>query len=296
VSSPKAEIIQMIYDSLWDSRANRLSRSVVTLDDVARAIRKWNSQNPASPRPPSDRNPANFFKDFTRRLAGANAVWPRNLFDKRITARQVTGKGNCFEFIPFKEGQTEAFPVSVPPPSAATPRHDITSAVLPVASRNFGRADEPWLLQVAVRLRIIESHLSLFSVRKERIRQVDHLQNSVKLNQTEIDAVFLALEEGESGSLRELLITCEAKRENEDLNMEQLMQQPRAAFRLKSVKQDVVIPMAIKTVGASQIHVIEFAEIMRADIEKTEALTISSDSLFTLRPSVPGIGKNTSKA
>jgi len=186
--------------------------------------------------------------------------------------------------------------VSVPPPTDAIPQHDITSAVLPVASRNFGRSDEPWLLQVAVRLRIIESHLSLFSQRKERIRQVDHLQNSVKLNKTEIDAVFLALEEGQDGKLREFLITCEARREGEDLNMEQLVQQPRAAFALKSVKQDVVIPMAIKTVGASRIHVIEFAEIRREDVETTDTLTISSDSLFTLKPSVPGIGKRTSQS
>lgn len=289
--SPKTQIVEALFNERWDEQAGSLRQPVIMLQEVTTAIQRWNQEHPDDQL--SARNPANFFKDLTRRRATANASWPTSVFERGYTARQVTGASRCFEFVPVRENQTEPFPLSVPAPTDDTPRHEITSAVLPIASRAFGRSDEPWLLQVAVRLRVIETHLSLFSSRKDRIRQVDHLQNSVKLRESEIDAIFLGIEEITPGEFQQFIITCEAKREHEDLNLEQLVRQPQAAFKTEAVTQDVIVPMALKVVGHSKIHVIEFAEVRREDAEALETLTIESDAVYSLLPPVEGIGPQT---
>src|SRR5439155_23964602 len=118
-----------------------------------------------------------------------------------------------------------------PVPTAETPVLPITSAVIPLASRRLGRSDEPWLIQVCVRLRVVETHISLFSPLAERVVMVDHLQNSVKLRRSEIDAIFLVTEEVD-GEQRELIATCEVKVRREDLTMDQVLRQPKAVFLL----------------------------------------------------------------
>src|ERR1051325_1903820 len=291
MQSSKPQIIERIFDARWDANNKQLRKSIVTLDDVSEAIRAWNLENQKNPDAQlSDRNPANFFKDLTRKRANANKNWPASVFVRGFTARQLTGGGQCFEFIGRSSAQTEPFPLSVPGPSAETPIHRMSSAVLPVASREFGRVDEPWLLQIVVRLRIVETHLALFSPRRDSLRQVDHLQNSVKLPKSEIDAIFLGVDEGEDGKLREFLITCEAKQPHEDFNLDQLLRQPIAAFKTKSVKQNLVVPIGIRAIGQSKIHVIEFAAIRREDAETTALLTRVSDAVYHLEPPVPGIG------
>ena len=76
-------------------------------------------------------------------------------------------------------------------PGEQTPRVKIETISMPLATRRLGRKDEPWLIQVLVKLRIIETHMALFSNRK--IIQLDHLQMNMKLSKTEIDALFLRL-------------------------------------------------------------------------------------------------------
>jgi hypothetical protein len=289
MATEKTVIIERIFDARWDSDSGRVTNSVVTLKDISEAIRLRNLEKPDKPL--SDANPANFFKDFTRKRRTANANWPSTVFERGYTARQLTGGGQCFEFIRKASDQTEAFPLSVPMPSAETPIHRVTSAVLPVASREFGRADEPWLLQIIVRLRIVETHMTLFSPRRNSIIQVDHLQNSVKLHGSEIDAIFLGVETTGQGGTREFLITCEAKQQHEDFTLDQLLRQPLAAFKTKSVKQDVIVPIGIRTIGPSRIHLIEFAAVHRSEADSTDLLTRVSDSIYQLEPPVPGIGK-----
>jgi len=70
--------------------------------------------------------------------------------------------------------------------------------------------------------------MSLYSSKKKTIRQVDHLQNSVKLRLSEIDAIFLGTEEVAPGKFRQFLIACEAKARGEDITMAQLTRQPIA--------------------------------------------------------------------
>ena len=111
-----------------------------------------------------------------------------------------------FEFIPVMPGQTEPFPITAPPRPQEMIPHQTGSVSMPLASRLLGRSDEPWLVQVSVRLHIIETYFALFSSRKAAIRQVDHLQNALKLRRTEIDALFLGVEEPALGQFHEFLI------------------------------------------------------------------------------------------
>jgi hypothetical protein len=61
--SAKTDIIAWLFDRRWDAAAQQLSSPVVTLEEVAAAIRIYNLANPGR-KAMSTRNPANFFKDF----------------------------------------------------------------------------------------------------------------------------------------------------------------------------------------------------------------------------------------
>jgi hypothetical protein len=282
----KTEIIESIFRARFNPQTRSLSSSLVTLTDVSEAIHVYNRAHPDSTM--STRNPANFFKDFIRNRASAERNWPQYVREQGFTARQVTEIGNCFEFVPLPEGRTEAFPAApFSSPRPETPRHLIESVSLPLASRRLGRNDEPWLIQVITRLRIIESHFSLFSSRN--IRQLDLLQMSVKLAGTEIDALFLAHEEYKPGEFREVIVTCEAKGGRDDILEDQILRQAKAPFSMGVITQDHVIPIAVKCVASSEVFVVEFEGLDRATYPQVEALTHVSDSIFVIRPPVPGI-------
>lgn len=176
MASYKTTVIESLFRARFDDDSGTLSGAIVSLEEVGEAIRVFNEENGKSH---STRNPANFFKDFIRVRARANANWPAFVLASGFTGRQLTEHGSCFEFVPVTMGQTEAFPlVDFAQPSATTPRYQIESVSLPLASRRLGRNDEPWLIQVIARLRIVESHFSLSSGRA--IRQLDLLQLNVK--------------------------------------------------------------------------------------------------------------------
>jgi hypothetical protein len=284
--SQKPAVIELLFDERWDSQSKQLSRPVVTLADVQRAIHSYNAAHPATPL--SARNPANFFKDFIRNKRNANTNWPARVWQSGFTAKQVTGENRCFEFVPLVEGQDEPFPLNrVPAPSEATPRHSLESASLPLASRRLGRADETWLTQVAVRLRLIETHLALFSSR--HVVQVDHLQMSIKRSPAEIDALYL-VHETVGEVTQEAIATVEAKGMRDDILEDQVLAQIRTAFAMPEVEQETVIPMAMKTVGPSEVHVVEFEAVMRGEESDLSELVVASEAVYTLRPAVPGIG------
>jgi hypothetical protein len=46
----------------------------------------------------------------------------------------------------------------------------------------------------------------------------------------------------------------------------------------------------LKAIGPSKIHIVEYAEIQRADAETMDALTIVNQAVFELVPPVPGFG------
>lgn len=280
MGTPKTAVIEQIFRARYNEETGELDNERVTLTDVVQAIERYNAANPA--RPLNTKNPANFFKDFVRNRESADRNWPPYVLKSGYTGRQLTGGGACFEFVRVSPGQTMAFP------TAETPRYAIESVSLPIASRRLGRGDEPWLIQVIVRLRIVEAHFALASRRK--IQQIDLLQMSVKLSQTEIDALFLAQEETSSGEIQEVIITCEAKRGRDDILESQILQQAKAPFSMRQIQQDHVIPLAVKSVGPSQVYVVEFEELDRSSYASVTSLTVASDSLFEIRPYVPGVG------
>lgn len=286
MATAKTLIIASIFEKRYSPETGVLSDPIVTLDDVATAISEFNMTTVG--RKMSTNNPANFFKDFIRNRANANSNWPSVAFNAGYTAQQVTLNNACFKFIPMTVGQTEPFPEGIfARPTAETPKHQIESVSLPLASRRLGRKDEPWLIQVIARLRIVEAHFSLVSPRS--IQQLDLLQMSVKLAGTEIDALFLAHEEVSPGVYEEVIVTCEAKGGRDDILEDQIVRQAKAPFSMKSIKQHRVIPIAVKCVSASLIHVVEFEQFTRETQTSTEHLTVSCDSLFEIKPPVPGI-------
>jgi hypothetical protein len=286
--SAKTDVIERLFKKRWNPTTATLSNPLISLEDVAQAIREHNIDYPTDKL--SDRNPANFFKDFIRNKRGANKNWPQSILRAGCTGRQVTGHNACFEFIQLSPGQKDPFPLNIAPaPGPATPRHQIESASLPLASRRLGRTDEPWLIQVLVRLHVIETHLALFS--KKKIVQMDHLQMSVKLAKTEIDALFLALEELKPGSSREIIICCEAKGRKDDILEDQILRQAKAVFKIRAITQNVVIPIAVKAIAPSQVHVIEFDSVTRANAPTAASLNIASEAVYEFVPAVPGIGK-----
>jgi hypothetical protein len=284
----KEYIFEKIFNDRWDPNTATLSNPIVLVNEILETIRHWNEAHPTK-EPKKIGNPYAFFKDFARNKKSANRRWPRSILARNYTARQLTGSGASFEFVPLEPGQTVPFTNIVPPPAPSTETHRIESVSLPLTSRLLGRGDEPWLIQVLVRLHVIETHLSLYSTRN--ILQIDHLQMNVKLHLTEIDALFLAIEQVSPGVTQEVIVNCEAKGLSDDIIESQVISQAQSVFQSQSIHQDIVIPMAVKPLRQSVVHVVEFDAISRGTAPSTTALTIASDALYEFIPPVPGIGE-----
>jgi len=288
----KTEIILRLFQKRWNPATGQLSDPVV----LSREIRQEHADYRARRGEPVEvTNVPAFMKDFLRKIRRANANWPTEVFAAGYTARQVTGNGRVFEFVPILPGQTEPFPSTAPTPPPNVIPHQVSSVSLPLASRRLGRTDEPWLVQVSVRLHLVETYFALFSSRRSKIRQVDHLQNALKLRRTEIDAIFLGIEEITPGIFSEFMITCEAKHVGEDIIEEQVLQQIKAVFKLDNITQSLAIPLALKSIAPSRIHVVEYNEVRREDAEALEMLTMVNQAVFELVPPVPGIGVSSSR-
>lgn len=274
--SSKTHIIEDIFNSRWNATTQTLDDSLVTIDDLKPY---WPTGNIYA-----------FFKDIVRNINRANTIWPQSILERGYTGRQEVGQGASFRFVPLAPEQTLPFISSQTlMPTETTPVHLVESTSLPLASRQLGRGDEPWLIQIAVRLRIIETHLALFS--PKQFLHVDHLQMSVKVRPSEIDALFLATEHIDKAEQREVIVCCEAKSLRDDLVEEQLVRQIKTIFRQKAVTQDVALPIALKAVGRSRIYVVEFETIERRAATQLDSLTIVSEAVYHLKPEVPGIGK-----
>lgn len=287
--SYKPEIIQRLFQKRWNASTGELTNPVVTGDEIRQAHAEYRHRRGEDV---EVTNVYAFMKDFLR-SKNRNTNWPNEIFEAGYTARQVTGGGSVFEFVRISQDQTEPFPRTAPAPPAGMIPHKISSVSLPLASRRLGRTDEPWLVQVSVRLHIVETYFALFSSRKATVRQVDHLQNGLKLRKTEIDALFLGIEEITPGQFQEFMITCEAKHIGEDIIVEQVLQQVRAVFRLANITQQFVVPLALKSIAPSQIHIVEYGQVGRAEADEIDALDMINQAVFELVPPVPGIGITT---
>jgi hypothetical protein len=284
----KEYVFEKCFNERWDESSGTVRNPVVTVREVAEATAQWLTSHP-NVDPQKVGNRYAFFKDFIRNLERANKRWPKSIFERKYTARQLTGGGASFEFIPLRPRQVVPFPNAVPPPDPSTPTHRIESISMPLASRLLGREDEPWLIQVLVRLHVIETHLSLYSTRN--ILQIDHLQMSVKLYLSEIDALFLAVEDSGPGGTQEVIVTCEAKGLRDDILESQVLLQAESVFQTPNMNQDTVIPIAVKAHRESVVHVVEFEAIARDIPTNDRVLTIASQALYQFIPPVPGIGE-----
>ena len=65
--SQKTQVIEHLFEKHWEAANGALDKTLMSLDDVAQAIRECNKLYGSTL---SDRNPANFMKDLLR---GANA-------------------------------------------------------------------------------------------------------------------------------------------------------------------------------------------------------------------------------
>ncbi len=277
--SQKPEVIERIYDRLVDHATGRLTRSVVSNGDVVEAI-LWCNQHRGTAL--SEKNPANFIKDVIRG-PGASGMWPQRLHDLRIGGRQITGDGNVFEFVPYAEGQTEAFP-QLFGYHEGVPEHELQSVSMPLASKALGRDDETYLIQVAIKLGLIETHFALYS--KLEVVELNHLQIGIKLRLTEVDSMYAATYIDGKKEKRQLVITVEAKKRRQRILPDQIVRQVKAAF--KGTQVDLVVPVALVSANGG-IYVAEFKAIRREDSAKLEELELATEVLYKLKPPVKGI-------
>ena len=279
MASKKTAVIEYLFYRHWDKDAQRLRRTVMTFEDVRSAIVEVYKNNKTAL---SADNVANFMKDFARKHT-ASKNWPASIGALRYTADQRVGDGAIFEFVEFGPGQTEPFP-DVFLPSATTQRCELQSLSLSYPARQFGRRDETWLIQTAVQLHLIETHLALFS--EHRLTDVSHLQLGVKLRRAEIDALFLG-HRLLSGARSPVLITCEAKQLGERLTKPQIVQQVAAAFDT-SPSCDFVIPTAMRVLPDG-IYVVEFRGVDRSSLPDFREPVFSTGAIYSLKPPVSGI-------
>ena len=271
----KTPVIEHLFN---DHLAGKFPNGIVSQSDVVAAIRATSADLSTS-------NPANFLKDIIRKDT-ANTHWPASLVSSGMGARQRYGNKRVFQFVPFAPGQTQPFPDRFLP-NASTPVHQLQSATVPFAARQLGRKEESWLMQVVVELRVIETQLSVFSPLKKRLRDVTHLQMSMK-TQPEIDAVFL-VSHGAShdilkGSDLFSVITCEAKQLGERILEDQIREQVAKAFKeTKKIARPTIgtiKPMAVQMREVQlpsgperRIYVVEFQRISRKTFETYYANT-----------------------
>jgi len=277
--SKKTPIIEYLFNLHWDEKSQRLSKAVMTQLDFQSAIRHFLNTGRTTL---SDRNVANFMKDVVRGQH-ASRNWPASLTAKRYTAIQATGEGDVFEFVPFLQGQEEPFPDKFKPRDDIQ-RHLVSSVKVPLFARDLGRADEPWLVQTAVSLGVLETHFGVYS--PLNVLQLTHLQMSVKLRATEIDALFLAICRDGTHE-RRVLVTCEAKQARERILEQQIIEQISAALDIKDI--DGVVAVGIRAIRGVGFYLVEFAEAKKSTFIRTAQLVSVREIVYILKPSLKGI-------
>lgn len=282
--SQKPQVIERIFDLLWDAQNQTLTRTIVTRHDVQAAI-EWCRVHHGSTL--STGNPANFMKDVVRGF-GSTRMWPQRLKDLRWTAEQRMGGEAVFEFVPYKPGQTEPFPTPFVYRPGDTPQHRVQSLSVPAVTKKLGRNDETYLIQVAVKLAVVETHFALVSPLAGQLSEIHHLQVGLKLRQTEIDTMFLATLRLPEGRTQEVLITAEAKKGGQRILEDQIVRQVRGAFAAVPTIESV-LPIAMTSIDEG-IYVAEFQRVERQALADFTDLELLAEGHYRLVPPVAGIG------
>jgi len=280
MATNKPAIIEYIFRKLWDPATGKLNQTVVTMAEVQEAIRALPNLKA------SDRNPANFFKDFIR-SKHRNAHFPPFILQSGYTARQAIGKGPgaCFEFVPLASGVNTAFGALAPSAQLLAKPHPVESVSMPLAARLLGRGDESWLAQVVARLNILATHFAL--KRGSNTVQFDLLQIAVKLGKAEVDALFLMTVD--DGSIqRKIFVPAEMKGRRDEIEVEQIARATNAVLAMVKAGECTVIPVAVKVVGHSLLYIVEFQECNR-NVDDANPLAVASEAVYLICPAVPGI-------
>jgi hypothetical protein len=185
--------------------------------------------------------------------------------------------------VPYAANQSDPFPNRFGY-HAAVQRHRLQSISVPLATKALGRDDETYLIQVAVKLGVVETHFALMS--SIQVLEVSHLQVGIKLRLCEVDSLYSAVFLNAMGERETMVITAEAKKRNQRILEEQVIQQVRAAFQETPV--NFVVPIAMTAAGEG-IYVAEFKGVHRADLASFGTLELETEALYELVPSVPGI-------
>lgn len=272
--SRKTPVIKWLFEQRFDATTGELSDPVVTFDDIREGIH-------ATQAPLSTSNPANFWKDLVRKPGSLLRAWPPEVLDAGYYGTDAIGDADqaSFKFVPADEVDLYADTVTFDPDNV--PVASVQSLSMPLAMKALGRQDENWLAQVTARLAVIETHFALFSPRA--VDEVDFLQTGVKLGRGEVDVAYSVHEQGGST----WLVAIEAKGRGEMVHLPQLLRASKAMLASygKKVEAAGVIPFAIKIVGDSLIHTMEFEPITGPE----DALELSCQAAIQLEPPVPGV-------
>ena len=279
--SAKNHVFQALFNARYDPATGRVANPLVTLEEVADAIRALVQEGRIEL---SDRNPANFIKDYLR-SARRNAIWPAPIREAGYTARQRTGVGQCFEFFPIPAGQ-EPFPDDFLP-TGNEPTFILQTLSLPVTTREIVRVDEQSLAQIAVKLHLLEHFLaSSPNALGNGIREITHLQNNVKLRSSEIDALYKAVAHVD-GSTRTGAIAVEVKI-GEPIIAEQIEKQALAILADHSF--EFCIPVIVKRTRKGEIVLIQLAPVGREDIDADGRIDIGGvvyGAKYVFAPELP---------
>ncbi|MCA8905801.1 MAG: hypothetical protein KDA43_13480 [Hyphomonas sp.] len=281
--SEKNLVFEKLFRDRWNAAEGILERPLVELDEVSEAIRSLNQQDLISL---SDRNPANFIKDYLR-SARRNENWPESIRNAGYTARQRTGDGQCFEFVTLVPGE-EPFPDDFMPTGAEID-HVAQTLSLPIATREILRVDEQSLAQIAVKLFLVEQ---LFATSQTAVgwglQEIEHLQNNVKLRSTEIDAIYQATIAGEEG-LETGAIAVEVKI-GDPIISEQIEKQVQAILSDQSFA--FCIPTILKRFSKGEIIAMHLGVVRRSDLTESGEVVLG-DRVHSLRfrfqPELPKI-------
>lgn len=318
-----------IIRSLFAHRLLQISRGqspsmTVTLGEVRTAIERANERKAKiGGGTLSTGNTANFFKDIVRREQSYRAQWPSSVLRAGYIGFQVKGgkngagngpeappvagpkkgrapkgQGPCFEFVQAVGNDPigdlyQQVPTYVRPVATGTaPVFDVQTLELPPEVRRLQREDETFLLQLIVRLRVIETHLGIVS--KKGLESLIHLQMGLKLRGAEIDSLFMGDLDADavrrvSLAKSRVLVAVEAKGKSDDILKGQIADQATALFGLAAFKDEVdaVVPMAAKLVGPSRIYVVEYGLVERG---KSVQLQVESEAFYDFAPKIGGLG------
>jgi hypothetical protein len=273
MTSEKTAVIEHLFFVIKQYDPKRgLTDPVVTFGEIEEAI-------DATGVGLSRNNLANFWKDLTRHPPGASKNWPPKVLKAGYSGEDAIGDGRKASFR-FVKGK---FSAGVQPSKKALKAEIVLESVsMPMAMKSLGRTDENWLAQVAVRLRVIETHFAICS--KTVTKEIAFLQTGVRLGQGEVDAAYCLV----SGDDESWLLAIEAKGRREEVHVDQIRRAAKALLAsARSTDWEVrgVIPIALKVLENSLLHVVEFDP----DIGDGSAGRMTSESVIRLHPPVTGI-------